>query len=90
MGNTTQRVIVALIAIPLIIAACYLGNEFFLLFTLGVGVLSFMEFSNMAKQKGSYSNLYAGLISVAALISNSFYNFIDFQILVISLIFILF
>lgn len=90
MSNTSQRILVSVIAIPLIIAACFLGEEFFLLFTLGIGVLSFIEFSNMSKQKGSYSNLYVGLVSVAVIIINSFYGFIDFQILVFAIIFILF
>ena len=90
MSNTTQRILVSVIAIPLIIAACYFGHEFFLLFTLGIGVLSFYEFSQMANHKGAFVNIYLGVLSVAVLIINSFYNFIELQSLTFIIILILF
>ena len=90
MNNTNQRILVAVITIPLIIAACFFGNEFFLLFSLGIGVLSFYEFSKMAAQKGIYSNTYLGLLSVSIIIINSFYSFIEFHSLVIIIILFLF
>lgn len=90
MSNTSQRILVSVTAIPLIIAACYLGHEFFLLFTVGIGVLSFYEFSKMVAHKGIFSNLYFGSLSVAAIITNSFYDFIEFRSLVFIIILFLF
>lgn len=90
MSNTTQRILVSVIAIPFIIAACYFGNELFLLFASGIGFLSFYEFSKMVKNKGIITNLYFGSVSVILLVINSYYVFIDFQILIILIILILF
>ena len=82
MSNTSLRVIVSIITIPVIIAACYLGKLFFLLFILGIGIIGFLEFSNMVKQKNSFANVSTGIVAVTALIINSYYNFIEFNVLV--------
>lgn len=90
MSNTSQRILVSVVAIPLIIAACYFGNEFFLLFALGIGILSFHEFAKMAGQKGDSVNISIGLLSTGALILNSFYKFVEFHSLILIIIISLF
>ena len=45
MNNTAVRVIVALIAIPLILILSYLGKIPFLALISGIGVLAFIEFA---------------------------------------------
>ena len=41
LGNTTQRVLVSLVAIPVIIAASYFGGIYFFVFTAFIAVVSF-------------------------------------------------
>ena len=86
LNNTLIRTIVALIGIPFIIAACYLGGILFLIFVLGVGLLSFHEFSVMAGHKESYVNYFIGMAAVAVIIINGYSRFIDFEYLLLILI----
>ena len=51
LGNTSTRIIVSVIAIPLIIAACLYGEIPFLIFTLFIGLAAFGEFSKMVQNK---------------------------------------
>lgn len=81
MGNTSKRVIVALIAIPVIVAIAYIGKLLFLLFVLGISLISYYEFSLMLKKKSSIVNLFIGLPAVFLLILNQYSLFIDFEIL---------
>ncbi len=51
MSNLAVRVLVAVVAIPLIVAACYLGGLYFFLFTTALIVLSTNEFYILARTK---------------------------------------
>ncbi len=75
-NKTPSRIIVALVAIPLIIAAVLYGGYFFLAFILGIGILGFHEYANMLKEKGSSVQKYLGGFAVAALILNAYFNVI--------------
>jgi len=92
IGNTAKRVLVSVIAIPLILAACYFGNLYFFIFVLLIGLASFYEFSLLAKNKGVSANIWIGLLAVAFLILNQFdllfdtYSFFLILIAVLSLI----
>ncbi|MBI9072758.1 MAG: phosphatidate cytidylyltransferase [Melioribacteraceae bacterium] len=88
-NNTAKRILVALVAVPLIIAVCLLGNEFFMTFTLGIGLLAFYEFYSFTQNKKFYPNLFIGLASVGAIILNNYYGFIEFQNLSIIIVFLL-
>lgn len=72
VGNTAQRVIVAIITIPLIIALCYFGKIYFFLFTAGIGLISYYEFHLLAKNKGAFTNLLIGLIAVLCILIGSY------------------
>jgi len=63
-GNTTTRIIVSIIAIPLIIGASLLGGIPFLIFTLGIALISFWEFSEMSKNKEAYPNFILGAFAI--------------------------
>lgn len=86
LNNTLTRTIVALIAIPFILAACYFGELLFLFFVLGIGLLSFRELSVMAGHKEGYVNTIAGYLGVAVIIINGYNKFIEFDILLLILI----
>ena len=64
LGNTATRIIVALIAIPVILAACIYGEIPFLIFVTGISVISFWEFSQIVKNKNAHVNLVVGLIAI--------------------------
>jgi len=81
LNNTLTRTLVAVAAIPFILGACYFGGFLFLVFILGIGILSFHEFSVMTVHKDSFVNYYAGAAMVALLIINAYTSFVDFEIL---------
>lgn len=83
LNNTLTRIIVSFIAIPLILLISIYGKIIFLLFILGIALLSYWEFSDLAKRKNAYANKLLGLIIVSAIVLNSYFNFIDFAALVI-------
>lgn len=73
LGNTTQRVLVSFIAIPVIIAASYFGGVYFFLFAAFIAVVSFYEFCRFVKNKDIYPNLWAGIIFILLLLINEFF-----------------
>jgi len=83
LGNTATRITVSLIAIPLIIAACIYGGVPFLIFVLGIALISFWEFCKLVQNKKAYPNFVLGFITIALVITNFYFNYIDFFILVI-------
>lgn len=78
-NNAAVRIIVSIIAIPLIIGICYLGGYYFLAFTLGIGLISFYEFSILVKNKDAYVNKVLGFLITAFLIINSYFDFFPFH-----------
>jgi phosphatidate cytidylyltransferase len=85
IGNTTQRVIVSLVAIPVIIAASYLGGIYFFLFAAFIAVVSFYEFSRFVKNKEIYTNLWLGIIFILVLLTNEFFHYFDIYFLILLL-----
>ena len=77
MNNTSTRVIVSVITIPLIIAACYFGRIYFFLFALLIAHISFYEFYLIAGNKGANVNLFAGTFAILFLMFNSYFHFFD-------------
>ena len=82
-GNTTTRIIVSIIAIPLIIGASLLGGIPFLLFTLGIALIAFWEFSEMVKRKETYTNFIMGALTIVSIILNVYFNFVEFYVLLL-------
>ena len=82
LSNTSVRIIVSIIAIPLILAICIYGKIPFLIFTLIIALIAFWEFSVMLDNKKSYPNLALGVISIITIILNAYFWFIDFFVLV--------
>lgn len=85
LNNTLTRTLVALAAIPFILAACYLGGILFLIFILGIGLLSFHEYSVMAGHKESYVNYIIGMASSALLIINAYTKFVEIDVFLLIL-----
>ncbi len=77
MSNTATRVLVSIIAIPMIIAACYLGKIYFFLFVLGIALISFYEFYVMVKNKEANINFYFGFFAVWFMVINNYLHLFD-------------
>ncbi|MBK7104247.1 MAG: phosphatidate cytidylyltransferase [Ignavibacteriae bacterium] len=83
LGNTSVRILVSVVAIPLILAACFYGRIPFLIFVLGIGLISFWEFSELVKKKNIYPNLVLGFLSVAIFVINKYYDFMQVEIIIL-------
>ena len=81
LSNLTTRIIVALFGIPLIVVVSLLGKIPFLIFSLFIGIVSFFEFSKMLSRRKIFPNLLVGSLSVTAIIANSYFNFVEHQLL---------
>lgn len=77
LGNTATRIIVSVIAIPVIIGACLAGRYYFLIFALLIGLTAFYEFAGMSKKKDAHPELITGMSAVAAFIINTYFRFTD-------------
>lgn len=81
LNNLSARVIIALIGIPLIAVVSLLGKIPFLIFVLAIGLISYLEYSRMLRNKKIYTNKIIGTVSVALIIINEYKNFIEYHIL---------
>ncbi|MEW6061872.1 MAG: phosphatidate cytidylyltransferase [Bacteroidota bacterium] len=66
-ANLAPRVLVAVIAIPLILYISYLGGIFFLLLILGIGIAALLEFFTLAKAKGANPQITTAVAGLVAL-----------------------
>ncbi len=82
-----KRVVVSVIAIPVILAATYLGGYYFFIFVAVVGLVSFYEFSILVKNKGADAHLVWSMLVIFFLLLNQYLNIIELTtfILLISL-----
>ncbi len=83
LSNRTTRIIVALVAIPLLLFVAYYGGIPFLLFVLFVGGGAFYEFAKMLENKGAEIPVILGEGFVFAFILNAYFEFADFRTLVL-------
>ncbi|MBU2507633.1 MAG: phosphatidate cytidylyltransferase [Bacteroidetes bacterium] len=86
LSNRSVRVVVSVIAIPLILLICFYGKIPFLFLTLIIGLVSFYEFGVMNRNKENFVNRIPGLLSVGIIILNSYEHFIDFNNLVLAIV----
>ncbi len=86
MSNTAVRIIVAIVAIPLILLLCYWGRIPFLVLISGIGVLAFLEFTKFSGNKGVVPKYFFGGISVELLILNAYFDFTKTEILIAAIV----
>ena len=80
LRNTAIRIIVSLLAIPVILLATITGSYYFLAFVLLIALISYQEFVEFAKKKSAFPLSPVGYIAVAAFILNAFFHFTDYYI----------
>jgi len=78
-----KRVIVALIGIPLILIASYLGGFYFFIFVAVISLLSFYEFSLLVKNKKSDVNFILGSIIIFILLLNQYISFTQLELIIL-------
>ena len=74
LGNTSIRVLVSIVAIPLLVLLAYVGGVYFFSFVLIISGFSFYEFAVMSKLKGANVNVNFGLVGLIIIILNSYRN----------------
>lgn len=89
LSNNATRVLVAIIAIPVVIGASYFGGIYFFLFTLIISTIAFYEFSVLAKNKGANVNLWVGLLSIILFLINQYSFFVSFLSIILLTVFLL-
>jgi phosphatidate cytidylyltransferase len=77
LSNHLIRIIVAIIAIPIIIIASLLGRWYFFFFVLLISLTSFYEFSIMSRSKGANPNLFMGALGVVVFLLNQYLVFLS-------------
>lgn len=77
LSNHALRIIVAVITIPIIITAAYLGGIYFLLFVVAITAISYYEFCIMVKNKEISANRTFGLAGIFIILLNFYRAFID-------------
>lgn len=80
-NNTSIRIIVAIIAIPLILAVCYFGEIYFLIFATSIALLAFHEYAGMLEKKAIKVSKTVGFISVLVLLLNSYFSYLETEII---------
>lgn len=78
LSNTATRIIVSLIAIPLILGTCLLGKYYFLGFVSIISLIAFYEFFGLSKNKNANVNVVLGVLSILLMTLNSYFRFADF------------
>jgi phosphatidate cytidylyltransferase len=77
MNNGVLRVLVSIIAIPVILAASYFGGYYFLFFVLVISLISFYEFALLVRNKNMHVNMLMGLLCVFFFVVNSYLKLLD-------------
>ncbi len=85
LGNTTQRVLVAIIAIPVMVAASYFGSIYFFLLTAFIATVSFYEFCRFVKNKSIYTNTWIGILFILLLLINEYFHYLEIYFLILTL-----
>jgi phosphatidate cytidylyltransferase len=75
--NTAARVLVSVIAIPLILVLSCLGGLYFFFFVLLIALISYYEFFSFMKNKKINVNLYFGIIIILFLLLDQYLHFFD-------------
>jgi phosphatidate cytidylyltransferase len=83
LNNTAIRIIVSVIAIPVILFAAIAGNGYFLAFTLVLAILGYGEFIEFARKKSSFSLVVSGYATVIALVANAYFHAVDYYVIII-------
>ncbi len=90
LSNLGTRVLVSIVGIPLILGVCIVGKIPFVIFTLLIALASYYEFSAMVLNKKHFTNNFVGYFSVSLIVLNTYFNFVEFELMLFIIISVLF
>jgi phosphatidate cytidylyltransferase len=76
-SENLKRVMVAVIAIPLILITAFLGGYYFFTFVALVALISFYEFALLARKKNANANIILSELIIFLLLLNVIFNYIE-------------
>lgn len=83
VSENLKRIIVSIVAIPVILVVTYLGGYYFLALVVIISLMSFYEFSLIVRNKNAYVNLLVGEIIILLFLLNQFKTFVDTNTLIL-------
>ncbi len=84
-SENLKRILVSVVAIPLIVLASYLGGYYFFAFVVLISLAANYEFVTFCKKKDISANLWMASLIILVLVLNQFKHFIDvYTIIIIS------
>ncbi len=89
MSNTLKRILISIVAIPLILYASYSGGYSFFIFCLLMQTLCFYELLKMFGNIGYSPSLYTLIVSVVLFVGFLFYNDYFYILLLLGLLFVI-
>lgn len=83
LSENLKRILVSIVAIPVIVIVSYFGRYYFLIFVIIISVVSYYEFLNFCKKKDIGANLWLATIILFLLLINQYKHFVDFYSIII-------
>lgn len=77
LGNVAKRILVSIVAVPIIIFVSYIGKFYFFVFVLLIALISFYEFTIMVRNKNVNAHLWFGFIAITFLLFNNYVIFFE-------------
>ena len=78
-----KRIIVSILAIPIVLAATYFGGYYFLALVAIISLAAFYEFTLIAKNKNARANLILGSFIIFILLLNQLIKFAEIEVIIV-------
>ena len=78
-----NRVVVSILAIPIVLAATYFGGYYFFALVTIISLAAFYEFTLLVKNKNANANLILGSLIVFSLLLNQLIKFVEIEVIIV-------
>ena len=78
-----NRVVVSILAIPIVLAATYFGGYYFFALVTIISLAAFYEFTLLVKNKNANANLIFGSLIVFSLLLNQLIKFAEIEVIIV-------
>lgn len=86
MTNRTIRIIVSLLAIPILLLLSWFGKLPFFILILFISLLAFKEYSDILKHNNVFVNSFIGYISIISIFINTYFKATEFEFILLIII----
>ncbi len=83
LGNTVVRILVSVLAIPLILLITFLGKFYFLFLIAAIGTVAFYEFDQFTRKKSAFAATILSIFTIVAIVFDAYFKFVDVTALII-------